>query len=136
MHMTYTVELQQAAVGYGEKTVVRDITLHVRSGEILALIGPNGGGKSTILKSIAGQIRALGGTISVMGKDPGKADPAEMAKIMAQVMTGRIRPEQMTGFDVAAPAGWDATPRRTGESRRKRWPFWRRRICRRFSLKR
>ena len=38
MHMTYTVELQQAAVGYGEKTVVRDITLHVRSGEILALI--------------------------------------------------------------------------------------------------
>ena len=111
MHMTYTVELQQAAVGYGEKTVVRDITLHVRSGEILALIGPNGGGKSTILKSIAGQIRALGGTISVMGKDPGKADPAEMAKIMAQVMTGRIRPEQMTGFDVAALGRYPHTGR-------------------------
>ncbi|MBQ4149105.1 MAG: ABC transporter ATP-binding protein, partial [Clostridium sp.] len=109
--MTYTVELQQAAVGYGAKTVVRDISLKIQKGEVLALIGPNGGGKSTILKSIAGQIRALGGTISVMGKDPGKADPAEMAKIMAQVMTGRIRPEQMTGFDVAALGRYPHTGR-------------------------
>ena len=111
MHMTYTVELQQAAVGYGAKTVVRDISLKIQKGEVLALIGPNGGGKSTILKSIAGQIRVLGGRIAVAGKDPTKADPGEMAKVMAQVMTGRIHPEQMTGFDVTALGRYPHTGR-------------------------
>lgn len=111
MNMSYTIVLQQVSVGYGTKAVVRDITLQVREGEILALIGPNGGGKSTILKSIAGQIRLLGGHIAVAGQDPAKAEPGELAKHMAQVMTGRIHPEQMTGFDVAALGRYPHTGR-------------------------
>ena len=109
--MSGSVVLDRASVGYGTKVVIRDITLEVERGEILALVGPNGGGKSTVLKTIAGQIRALGGSVAVAGKDPKETDPRELAKMMAVVLTGRIRPERMTGFDVAAMGRYPYTGR-------------------------
>ena len=50
-------------MGYQGKPLIRDIKIHIDQGEILTLIGPNGAGKSTILKSIAGQLKLLGGVV-------------------------------------------------------------------------
>ena len=59
------VEIRHGAVGYGEKTVCRDISFTLRQGERIALTGANGAGKSSILKSICGLSDALSGEIGI-----------------------------------------------------------------------
>jgi branched-chain amino acid transport system ATP-binding protein len=56
-------------VFYGEVQAVREISFHVDQGEIVTLIGANGAGKSTVLKSIAGLLHPRGGVISFAGRD-------------------------------------------------------------------
>lgn len=55
--------LDNAAVGYGDKTLVSGIHGIVRFGQRLALVGPNGAGKTTLLRTIAGQIPILSGQV-------------------------------------------------------------------------
>ncbi|MEU6222489.1 ATP-binding cassette domain-containing protein [Streptomyces sp. NPDC047042] len=52
------------------KTVVQDVSLHVRQGELLALLGPNGAGKSTTIKMLTGILRPTSGRARVAGIDP------------------------------------------------------------------
>ena len=55
--------------GYGKKHVVFDVDLHLRPGEIVTIIGHNGAGKTTALKTIFGMLPALGGTVTYAGED-------------------------------------------------------------------
>ena len=57
---------ENLAAGYDGKAWIREISIHASRGEIVTLIGPNGAGKSTILKSIAGQLKPVGGVVSWM----------------------------------------------------------------------
>jgi branched-chain amino acid transport system ATP-binding protein len=66
MHL---LELKNMEVYYGGIQALKGIHLHVNKGEIVTLIGSNGAGKSTTLKSISGQIRIKSGTVSYQGKD-------------------------------------------------------------------
>jgi ATP-binding cassette subfamily F protein 3 len=59
-HVLTTTEV---AVGYGDKALARDISLILRRGECLGIIGPNGSGKTTFLKTILGKLEPLGGEI-------------------------------------------------------------------------
>ena len=54
---------------YGKIHALRGITLTVQKGQIVTLLGANGAGKSTTLRTISGLIRAATGRISFMGKD-------------------------------------------------------------------
>jgi branched-chain amino acid transport system ATP-binding protein len=55
--------------GYGGKTVLKGVSLSVAQGEIVALLGINGAGKTTFLKTIVGLLRPLRGSIRVDGRD-------------------------------------------------------------------
>jgi ABC-type branched-subunit amino acid transport system ATPase component len=66
--------------GYGAATVVQDVSLTLRPGEILAVLGKNGMGKSTLLKTIMGFLRPGRGTIRFDGKDVTAAPPHRMAQ--------------------------------------------------------
>ena len=57
------LEIRNLKTGYGKKLVIDDLSMHVAPGEIVALIGHNGAGKSTILKSIIGILPAWSGEI-------------------------------------------------------------------------
>lgn len=59
------VELKHLSAGYGEKTIIRDISLTFPAGTVTAIIGPNGCGKSTLLKAIAGLLPPTSGEILV-----------------------------------------------------------------------
>ncbi len=53
---------------YGTQVAVRDVSLEVGAGEVVALLGPNGSGKTTCLKAVAGLIHATSGRVLVDGR--------------------------------------------------------------------
>jgi branched-chain amino acid transport system ATP-binding protein len=62
------LELKELSVSYGSIRAVRGASLRVNSGEIVALIGANGAGKSTVLQAISGLLRPAGGDILLDGR--------------------------------------------------------------------
>ncbi|MEW6749962.1 MAG: ABC transporter ATP-binding protein [Candidatus Latescibacterota bacterium] len=70
------VRLRGLWVSYGGVPVLEGVDLSVAPGEFLAVIGPNGGGKTTLLKVILGLVAADRGTVEVCGLSPDRARPA------------------------------------------------------------
>lgn len=64
------IELEGICAGYGGPIVLQDVTLDVGAGEFLGLVGPNGGGKSTLLKVILGLLVPDQGRVRVLGAGP------------------------------------------------------------------
>ena len=90
------------SVGYHGTELIGEIEISLKKGEIVTLIGPNGAGKSTILKTIAKQLKEIGGNIWVSDNLLGRITEKELAKKMSIVFTERITPELMTVSDVVA----------------------------------
>jgi ABC-type branched-subunit amino acid transport system ATPase component len=63
------LQLSNVSSGYGEAIVVRRATLTIQAGEIFTLLGKNGMGKSTLLKTVLGFLRAQTGRITLSGED-------------------------------------------------------------------
>jgi branched-chain amino acid transport system ATP-binding protein len=66
---TAALEIENLSAGYGGPPVLRDLTLSVAPGEVVALMGANGAGKTTTLRAISGLLRAAAGTIRLDGRD-------------------------------------------------------------------
>ena len=64
----------------GEKTLLNDVSVVARRGEVLGLIGPNGAGKSTLLSVLSGDLIPFSGSVSICGYDPMQASVLELAK--------------------------------------------------------
>jgi ABC-type Mn2+/Zn2+ transport system ATPase subunit len=58
--------------GYGDRLALEDLNLEIPAGALVAVVGPNGGGKSTLLKLIAGILKPWTGTVEVLGGPPGR----------------------------------------------------------------
>ena len=67
----FLVELKNLTFGYGERVILRDIAMQVPRGKVTALMGVSGGGKTTVLRLIGGQIRAQQGQVLFDGEDVG-----------------------------------------------------------------
>jgi zinc transport system ATP-binding protein len=70
--MNTIIEINDVSFSYSHAVVVRDINLVIDEGEFLGVIGPNAGGKSTLLKLILGLLKPDVGEITVYGKSPDK----------------------------------------------------------------
>ncbi len=70
--MKKAVSINNLSVHYGQTSALAGVSLEVDDGEYLGIIGPNGGGKTTILKAILGLVPTTSGTIEVYGRRPGK----------------------------------------------------------------
>lgn len=66
--MSNALELKGVSAGYGHQLVVREASLGIEQGKLAALIGPNGHGKTTLLRTISGLVKSRAGTISLMGR--------------------------------------------------------------------
>ncbi len=73
-----SLALRNVSSGYGAVSILRSVSLSVRPGEIVALLGKNGMGKTTLLKTILGFVPARGGTVSVGGMNAGAMTPARL----------------------------------------------------------
>ncbi len=63
------LEVSGVRAGYGGSTVLQDVSLQVDAGETVVVLGPNGHGKTTLLRVISGLVEATAGTITLDGKD-------------------------------------------------------------------
>jgi branched-chain amino acid transport system permease protein len=75
---TELLSLDAVGKDYGGVHAVRDVTLRVRSGEIVGLIGPNGAGKTTLVNIISGHTLPTSGTGTVLGRALGAAAPHDL----------------------------------------------------------
>ena len=72
------VELRDVTFGYGGRPVLADLSLAVPRGQVTALMGASGGGKTTVLRLIGGQQRAQAGQVLVGGQDVGAMDERQL----------------------------------------------------------
>ena len=74
----FLVELQDLTFGYGERVILRDIGFGIPRGKVTALMGVSGGGKTTVLRLIGGQVRAQQGRVLFDGQDVGAMRQTEL----------------------------------------------------------
>ncbi len=66
------VRMRSVTSGYDGQAAIEDVSLDIGVGSLVAVLGPNGGGKSTVLKVVAGLLPPWSGTVEVLGAAPGR----------------------------------------------------------------
>ena len=106
------LEVEGLRVAYGAIEAVRDVNLRVEEGEVIALIGANGAGKSTTLATISGILRARAGTMTFDGLDLRRLKPQRIvAAGLIQVPEGREIFARMTVEENLALGAWQRKDR-------------------------
>ena len=94
------LKIDDIHVYYGAIHAIKGVSFEVGEGEIVALIGANGAGKSTILKTVSGLMHPRSGSISFCGEDIGRTDAYKLLRTgLAHVPEGRRIFQQMTVQD-------------------------------------
>ncbi|MFC1980347.1 ABC transporter ATP-binding protein [Chloroflexota bacterium] len=85
------LELSAVDAGYGPVTILRQVNLHVKMGEVIALLGANGMGKTTLLHTIVGLLPTVRGEIIVNGQAISGISPQQAVSLgMALIPEGRL----------------------------------------------
>ena len=100
--MNYELILDRLTVGYGERVVLADINQTLNSGQLISLLGANGVGKSTLLRTLAGFQLPLSGRVNLQGRDLHSLSLAERSRAVAVVLTERVEVPYMTVTDLVA----------------------------------
>ncbi len=77
----YLIEIRDLYFTYGERMVLQGINLTARRGQVVAIMGISGGGKTTLLRLIGGQLKPTRGTLTVDGQEVGALDPAGLYRL-------------------------------------------------------
>ncbi len=77
----HLLDVKQLNAHYGASQVLFDVSLHVQRGEVVALVGRNGAGKSSLLKAIMGLMPQRSGTVYLDGHDLSHAQPYQAARL-------------------------------------------------------
>jgi urea transport system ATP-binding protein len=86
-----TLELRSVTVGYGDGTVLAEVSLGIEPGQAVCLLGRNGVGKTTLIKTVIGLLRPRGGQVVFDGLDVTRLAPNERARLgLGYVPQGRL----------------------------------------------
>lgn len=96
----YTVKLQELTLGYGDRILFEDVDIGFGWGEFTGLIGRNGTGKSTLLRTIAGLAKPLAGEIFIEGGQLSRMHAKEIASRISFVSTEDIRITNLKVVDI------------------------------------
>lgn len=109
MSEQYYFYTDQLTVGYDGKPLIKNIRMQINKGQILTLIGPNGSGKTTILKSITKYLKNIYGTVYIDNCSIDHMTSRDMSYKVAVVLTEKLRTELMTCEDVVATGRYPYT---------------------------
>ncbi len=76
----YAIDVQGLNKHFGEKHVVKDVSLRVRRGEIFGFLGPNGSGKTTTIRMVCGLLKPDSGSGTCLGHDIVRESGADQAQ--------------------------------------------------------
>ena len=94
------LEVSNLDVFHGKAQALRDVSLRVNEGEIVALVGANGAGKTTLLNTISGLLRPASGSVEFLGKRIDRLAPHKIMKLgICQIPEGRKLFSDMTVWD-------------------------------------
>ncbi len=96
------IQLDHLSVGYGGKVIVDNIQADFLKGKMICILGSNGAGKTTMLKTISRIIPKVSGEVRLNGRELGRVRSADLAREMAVVLTQKIDIGNLTGREVAA----------------------------------
>lgn len=72
--MAPAIKVDNVNFSYGKNSILRNYCSRIYYGQIYSLLGPSGGGKTTLLKLLLGRLNVQNGSISVLGMEPGEAN--------------------------------------------------------------
>ena len=96
------IRLNDLTIGYGHRILLQHASATIPAGELVALVGRNGTGKSTLLRAIAGLGERLGGEIRLDGHSLETLSPQQLATTVSFVTTERVRIPNLRCEDVVA----------------------------------
>ncbi|GEL12259.1 iron complex transport system ATP-binding protein [Flavobacterium glycines] len=100
------LQAEQISIGYTHKKeqniVASNIDLKLEKGKLVALIGANGIGKSTLLRTITGIQKTISGTVLLNKKDIHRMNPLALAKNLSVVLTEKLPPSNLSVFELVA----------------------------------
>jgi urea transport system ATP-binding protein len=105
------LSVQRIEAGYGESIILRDVSIRVESGQVVCLLGRNGVGKTTLIKSIIGLLKTVKGAIRYNEADLTRKSPSERARNgIGYVPQGREVFPQLSVYDnilLGLEASWE-----------------------------
>ena len=103
---TSILRSEQLAIGYcskkGTHYVAENLNLRLERGQLVCLLGKNGVGKSTLLRTLSKTQHKLGGTIFIEDRELSEIDSSQLAQKMSLVLTEKIPDSQLTVFELVA----------------------------------
>lgn len=114
--MTAVIEVCGLRMRYAAFEAVRGIDLQVMRGEVFAFLGPNGAGKTTTVEILEGHRQRTGGSVTVLGQDPGRAGPSWRARIGVVLQESEPERDLTAAECLHLYAGYYPSPRDVGET--------------------
>ena len=94
------IEVINLTLAYGRNVVVRDVNFTLEPGRMIGLVGPNGCGKSTIVKAISRVVAPVSGHVAFNGRNVSRITHMEMARLVGVVPQIPLLPSNFTAFEV------------------------------------
>lgn len=96
------IEIKGLTLGYGQRTLLETINARITDGQLVALLGRNGTGKSTLLRAMAGLEKPQAGEIALQGENVTTLKPELLARNISFVTTDKVRVANLRCKDVVA----------------------------------
>lgn len=101
-----SVSLKNLSIGYktgkNEKIIASDLNVIIPEGTLVCLLGPNGGGKSTLLKTVGGFLSSLKGNVYLGRKELNSMTPSEKSRAISVVLTQKPQFNSLTAYELVS----------------------------------
>ena len=94
------IQLKDLTLGYEQRTLLEKVSAHITGGQLVALLGRNGTGKSTLLRAVMGLEKPQNGEIILHGNNIASLKPEELARNISFVTTDKVRIANLASRDV------------------------------------